>query len=242
MPEIDNEAWQREKFVAAILVGNCLVCNSSQAMDCEDMPGIDDPTMGFCPDCKTFWCLECGAIFEKGQTVCGHWAICADCDHEEVEDDDGEIIEGDCGVLTTECEEIGKWRWGPDFKKTSRIMEEDSLDENLLPQDLPDEDLLEEDLLDEDLPDELKKRRTVVFEAVDGMVKAGQEPYAGIYKKEMKKHREKERAKEIVGSVFLYHLWYVARTLDGLPTPPDPFIEEYEGGKYKNPPNFRKPK
>ncbi len=61
------------ELVRVVTVGNCPACNSNRTNDCETIPHVEDITVGICIDCLKFWCLECGALFKEGQTICDHW-------------------------------------------------------------------------------------------------------------------------------------------------------------------------
>lgn len=73
----------RDKFVEAVMVGACPRCGSKNTYDCDNPLElvIADSTIGYCLDCESYWCLECGYVFrtiEKG-TQCPHWRMCAEC-------------------------------------------------------------------------------------------------------------------------------------------------------------------
>ncbi len=96
--ELVKQANDPEEVVRLALVGDCPFCGSTNTRDCEEAP-LDDPTVGICLDCSNLWCLECGYLFPKGQTVCGHWAICDACEFSHVKWDEGET----CGTTADEC-------------------------------------------------------------------------------------------------------------------------------------------
>jgi hypothetical protein len=88
-------------FYNGVVMGDCPVCGSFNTRDGSDTP-LGDPTVGICLDCYTIACLECGNVFDKGQTVCEHRRICDGC---------GLAKEGDgCGVPTWECSFIQAWK------------------------------------------------------------------------------------------------------------------------------------
>jgi hypothetical protein len=95
-----------------IMIGDCPACGSSNITSCEDMPDIDDITMGFCLDCGAFWCSECQVLFRKGQKICEHWALCEDCDHERPK-------EG-CDVFSEDCEKIKQWKSSLPYERKGR--------------------------------------------------------------------------------------------------------------------------
>ena len=92
-------ANSKEEFVRLTMVGDCPKCGSSKTRDCEHSP-LDDPTVGICLECYTLWCLECGEVFQKGQTGCEHWSICAQCDFSK---------HGECNIPPFECSIIREW-------------------------------------------------------------------------------------------------------------------------------------
>lgn len=92
----DND--DQDEFVRLAMVGNCPICGSSNTRDCDETP-FGDITVAICLDCYKLWCLECGYLFQKGQTICDHWAICEECAPKDVNYEDGE----DCGVAADEC-------------------------------------------------------------------------------------------------------------------------------------------
>ncbi|MBU4174857.1 MAG: hypothetical protein KJ686_08140 [Actinobacteria bacterium] len=82
----------------ALLFGECPCCGGLNITDSSRVEGIENPTVGFCPDCGFIWCLECGSLM-PGDARCGHWRICEECPEEKDEF-------GDCGVETYECGRI----------------------------------------------------------------------------------------------------------------------------------------
>jgi len=95
---------QRDEFLREIFVGDCPRCGSSNTHDCTapdfelDLEGkpmkigsecsvarmLDDPCVGHCDDCDYLWCLECGSELSMDNPICGHYAICEECNVEEV--------------------------------------------------------------------------------------------------------------------------------------------------------------
>lgn len=80
-----DELIERDEFVQAVMVGACPKCGSENTTDCDNpLELVKDPTIAYCLDCGTYWCLECGYVFkaaEKGMR-CPHWGICAECSGE----------------------------------------------------------------------------------------------------------------------------------------------------------------
>lgn len=101
LKKIVEESPSEEQFITAIMVGECPKCGSANTVDCDEIQGIEDPTLGLCRNCGYFWCLECGFHLISG-IICGHWEICKECgvDKDEFED---------CGIPLWECEDIKKW-------------------------------------------------------------------------------------------------------------------------------------
>ena len=77
-----DEIVERERFISAVMVGSCQACGSDNTVDCDGDPSIDDPTVGHCLDCNTYWCIECGKIL-KEPFKCGHWDVCEACSKEK---------------------------------------------------------------------------------------------------------------------------------------------------------------
>ncbi|MBA7636432.1 hypothetical protein ES703_44051 [subsurface metagenome] len=94
-----GELVERDKFVRAVMVGACPRCGSDNTSDCDNpLELVNDPTIAYCLDCGTYWCLECGHVFdllEKGMQ-CPHWKICAECSDEHGYLGEGEFIERIC--------------------------------------------------------------------------------------------------------------------------------------------------
>jgi hypothetical protein len=100
----DESLAEVEMEVEKSIVGDCPICKSGFAViDCGDMPGIDDSTMGHCANCKIYWCLTCGVILGKEQKSCDHWKICEGCAMEE------ECAPDSLDALDA-CEKIKKWK------------------------------------------------------------------------------------------------------------------------------------
>jgi hypothetical protein len=83
-----------------VVAGDCPVCGSFNTLEGADTP-LCDPTVGICLDCCSINCLECGEIFEKGQTACHHWQVCEQC---EISSEDG------CGTAVWDCSKIEHWK------------------------------------------------------------------------------------------------------------------------------------
>lgn len=90
-----------EEFLRLIFVGNCPACESESTITCDEIEGIDDPTVGMCNACGFMWCLECGSEVRRGEN-CGHWDICENCDEEKDEFED-------CGIPPSECPKVVEW-------------------------------------------------------------------------------------------------------------------------------------
>ena len=93
-----DELLERDEFVQAVMVGACPKCGSENAYDCENNPLLHDNTVGHCLDCETYWCLDCGYVFEEIQKgmECPHWKICGECAEEHGYLDEIEFIEKIC--------------------------------------------------------------------------------------------------------------------------------------------------
>lgn len=76
-----SELLERDRFVRAFTVGACPVCGGHNTYDCENNPLLEDDLVGHCLDCETYWCLECGHIFEsvEKEMECPHWPVCEQC-------------------------------------------------------------------------------------------------------------------------------------------------------------------
>jgi len=102
----ESSATSVEEFISEIFVGDCPECGSRNTRDCEELPDIDDITIGLCNDCGRLWCTECGRTITKGD-VCEHWEICEKCTRKKDEF-------GDCGIPPWECAEISVFDDGED--------------------------------------------------------------------------------------------------------------------------------
>jgi hypothetical protein len=87
-----------KEFVRLAMVGDCPFCGGSNTRDCDET-SLGDITVGICLDCYRLWCLECGFLFSKGQTLCDHWVICQDCKFNDINYEEGET----CGTTADEC-------------------------------------------------------------------------------------------------------------------------------------------
>lgn len=89
-----------EDYIKSIMAGYCPHCSSDRTIDGYKTP-LNEITVAICLDCYTLWCLECGEIFDKGQTVCGHWDICDKCAAE---------ANGGCEFPPFDCSVIKDWQ------------------------------------------------------------------------------------------------------------------------------------
>ncbi len=104
---VAEKSQSKEDFLRMIFVGDCPKCNSRNSVQCDEVIGIDNPTLGLCVDCGFVWCLECGAQLDpdhwpEKEIRCGHWEICDAC----------EWIQphlGTCQIPPWECGKILKW-------------------------------------------------------------------------------------------------------------------------------------
>ena len=96
-----EESSSAEEFVSRIMVGSCLRCGSMETVSCDEVHGIEDPTIGMCLQCGYLWCLECEASVTEGQD-CSHWDACETCDYPKNE-------YGDCETLPSECDPMKAW-------------------------------------------------------------------------------------------------------------------------------------
>lgn len=131
------EDWlEWDKAVRADMVGACPICFSEKnTYDCENNPLLEDISVGHCLDCETYWCLDCGYIFEvveKGIT-CPHWDICNRCPKEPGGPDVDVVIEKDCPTCKfyyngcrlenpADCE-YGRCPYDEDFSECPKIEE-----------------------------------------------------------------------------------------------------------------------
>ena len=94
-----DELAERDEFERAVMVGPCPRCGSENTSDCDNpLELIRDPTVACCLDCGTYWCLECGYVFEKMEKgmECPHWEICGRCSQEHGYLDEIEFIDKVC--------------------------------------------------------------------------------------------------------------------------------------------------
>jgi len=94
-----EELAERDEFQRVVMVGACPMCGSENTSDCDNpLEPIRDPTVAYCLDCETYWCLECGYVFEKAEKgmKCPHWGICAQCSDERGYMDELEFMERIC--------------------------------------------------------------------------------------------------------------------------------------------------
>lgn len=104
-----DELEDRDRFVNAILIGDCPECSSNETHSCENDPFIDNITIGGCAGCGAYWCSECGLIFEKGKTpvICPHVRFCDKCMKESGYLEISEFIEKICPECEHQDEESG---------------------------------------------------------------------------------------------------------------------------------------
>ncbi len=92
-----------DEFIRMMLVGDCPNCGSENTMSCDELEGVEDPTLARCAQCGYTWCLECGSAV-TGET-CEHWQFCDRCEEEKDEF-------GDCGIFPAECPHLLEWLAG----------------------------------------------------------------------------------------------------------------------------------
>ena len=83
-----------------VVAGDCPVCGSFNTLQGSETP-LGDSTIGICLDCLSMSCLECGDLFEKGQTRCRHWNVCDECKSNS---------EKDCTIPVWQCSIIAEWK------------------------------------------------------------------------------------------------------------------------------------
>ncbi len=104
---VAERSQSQEDFLRLIFVGDCPRCNSSNSVQCDNVTGIENPTLGLCVDCGFVWCLECGgqletAYWPEREIRCGHWEICEACETAHPH-------EGICQIPPWECRKILEW-------------------------------------------------------------------------------------------------------------------------------------
>jgi uncharacterized protein YbbK (DUF523 family) len=61
-----------DDFAAAIFIGDCPSCGSSETQDCETVAGIESCTVGRCKSCGVVFCSDCQHVFADDKpTVAG---------------------------------------------------------------------------------------------------------------------------------------------------------------------------
>lgn len=90
-----------DEFLSMLFIGECPACERNDTILCDEVEGIDDPTVALCKDCGFMWCTECGTQIEAGRD-CGHWDICEKCKEPRDEFED-------CGIPVCECPHILDW-------------------------------------------------------------------------------------------------------------------------------------
>ncbi len=78
LQQLVEDSETAEEFAAAIFVGSCPKCGSSETEDCEEVIKIEDPFVGRCKKCSTLFCTECGRIHE-GDKITQATARCPSC-------------------------------------------------------------------------------------------------------------------------------------------------------------------
>jgi hypothetical protein len=93
-----GELLERDRFVQSVMVGPCPTCGGENTYDCDNNPLFEDNTVGHCLDCETYWCVECGYVFQKVEKAieCPHWEICRECSQEHGYLGEVEFIEKIC--------------------------------------------------------------------------------------------------------------------------------------------------
>jgi hypothetical protein len=94
----ESSAESPEEFLNEVFVGECPECGSRDTRDCEEVPEVEDITVGSCNTCGYLWCTECGRPVTKGG-ACAHWEICEKCTRKKNKF-------GDCDIPTWECEKV----------------------------------------------------------------------------------------------------------------------------------------
>jgi hypothetical protein len=64
----ESSAELPEELLNEIFVGECPECGSRGTRDCEEVPEVEDITLGLCNTCGYLWCTECGRPVAKGST------------------------------------------------------------------------------------------------------------------------------------------------------------------------------
>lgn len=92
--QLAAESEDEREFVNSIFVGPCPRCGHQKTDCCEDVPGIEDPTVGICPECHLLWCTECETFLTREEPVCKNPECFLNQDDDEFEggpwDDDDE--------------------------------------------------------------------------------------------------------------------------------------------------------
>jgi len=78
LQQIMENTETAEDFAAAIFVGSCPKCGSTETEDCEEVVKIEDPFVGRCKKCSTLFCTECGRIYEEDKITHAN-ARCPSC-------------------------------------------------------------------------------------------------------------------------------------------------------------------
>jgi hypothetical protein len=97
-------------FFNGVVAGDCPVCGGFNTRQGSDTP-LDDPTVGICLDCFSMTCLDCGEVFENGQTVCEHLKVCDACKSGG---------KRECNIPVWDCPRIERWKTERKHKKESK--------------------------------------------------------------------------------------------------------------------------
>lgn len=98
LAELVRTSASGEEFAAAAVCGPCPRCEGTRTLDCDDVPGIEDPTVALCTTCGYLWCVECRRPLTG--TSCAHWDICEKCD-DATKDEFGA-----CQIDPSTCERV----------------------------------------------------------------------------------------------------------------------------------------
>jgi len=135
-----DDLLELDEFTRDVMVGACPKCGSENTCDCADYPLApeDNPFVGHCSDCGTYWCLECGYVFETVEKgiYCPHRRICVQCSAEHGYLDEIKFIEKICPTCEhhvdgcqlkdpSECEKQWQYKcpYEPDVSECPKIEE-----------------------------------------------------------------------------------------------------------------------
>ena len=71
--ELARSSKTADEFANAIFVGACPTCGSENTQDCDNDPEIENPLVGRCLDCGTYWCTWCDSLLDKNKLECPCW-------------------------------------------------------------------------------------------------------------------------------------------------------------------------